>query len=136
MPRLRNMLGETGTVEIAVPDDEPLVVVYRRGNLTPRLQARALELQRMDPATVTPETVLGIAEIYAAIIESWNLTDDDGRVIPTTAASLVDVDFGTLNLVLAAIGREQAPDPTSSAASSNGSSAAASSELHLITTGS
>jgi len=136
MPKLKNMLGETGTVEIPVPGDEPLVVVYRRGNLTPRLQAKALELQRLDPADVTPERVLGIAEIYAAIIESWNLTDDAGAVIPTTAASLVDVDFGTLNLVLGAIGREQAPDPTSGAASSNGSSAAASSELHPITTGS
>jgi hypothetical protein len=136
MPRLRNMLGETGTVEIDVPGDEPLVVTYRRGALTPRLQAKALEIQRLDPEQVTPETVLGICEIYAQIVASWNLTDEEGRTIETTAEALADVDFSILNLVLRAIGREQAPDPTSAAGSSNGSSAAASSELHLSTTGS
>ena len=46
MPKLRNMLGETGTIEIECPGDEPLVVEYRRGAVTPRLQGKLAEIQR------------------------------------------------------------------------------------------
>jgi hypothetical protein len=136
MPRLKNMTGATGTVEIPVANDEPLIVTYRRGAMTPRMQARALGLQKMDPATVTPETVLGVCEIYAQIIAAWNLTDDEGVVIPTTAEALADVDFGILNLVIAAIGREQTADPLSENGSNNGSFPTAGSESYLITTAS
>jgi hypothetical protein len=139
MPKLRNMLGETGTIEIEVPGDEPLVVEYRRGAVTPRLQARLAEIQREsaaygENALPSPEAVTTLCELYAQTIVGWNLTDDDGVAIGTDADTLADVDFGTLNLVMQEIGRAVRPDPLSGSGSSNGSSPTASSEpLQTIT---
>jgi hypothetical protein len=139
MPKLKNMLGETGTVEIPVPDDEPLIVVYRRGAVTPRLQGKLADVQREIEAAGenTPpssEMLMLLCQMYAQTIVSWNLTDDDGAVIPTDAESLADVDFGTLNMVMQAIGAEVRPDPLSVGGSNNGSLVMANSEpLRTIT---
>jgi hypothetical protein len=138
MPKLRNMIGETGEIEIEIPDDEPLRVRYRRGAITPRLQARLGELQRAAGPDAMPgaEAVAALCEMYAAAIVEWNLTDDDGTPIGTDADSLQDVDFGTLNMVVTAIGQETTADPTSGGGSNNGSSPAESSGPRLITTAS
>src|SRR4029453_2172451 len=139
MPKLRNMLGETGTIEIEVPGDEPLVVEYRRGAVTPRLQGKLAEIQRAIAATgedalPPPDALDTLCEMYAQTIVGWNLTDDDDAAIGTDAESLKDVDFGTLNLVMQEIGRQTRPDPLSENGSSNGSSPAASSApLQTIT---
>jgi hypothetical protein len=141
MPKLRNMLGETGTVEIECPGDEPLVVEYRRGAVTPRLQGKLAEIQRQiaaagEDAIPSADALTTLCELYAQTIVSWNLTDDDGAAIPTDGEHLMDVDFGTLNLVMQEIGRQARPDPLSENGSSSGSSATASSGPRLITTAS
>jgi hypothetical protein len=141
MPRLRNMLSETGTVEIPVPGDEPLVVEYRRGAVTPRLQGRLAEVQaqleaRGENTPPSAEWLALLCRVYAQTIVSWNLTDDDGALIATDAESLQDVDFGTLNMVMQAVGRQARPDPLSVNGSSNGSSATAVSEPLRTTTAS
>ena len=140
MPKLRNMLGETGTIEIECPGDEPLVVEYRRGAVTPRLQGKLAEIQReiaLAGADAIPSAgaLVTLCELYAQTIVAWNLTDDDGATIPTDAEHLADVDFGTLNLVMQEIGRQTQPDPLNGSVSSNGSSPAASSAPLPITTG-
>jgi hypothetical protein len=141
MPKLRNMLGETGTVEIPVPDDDPLIVTYRRGVLTPRLQIKLLTLQgRMQgaggKAPADPEALSTMVEVFANLIESWNLTDDEGQMIPTTAEALQDVDMSILTLVMQEIGRAVGPDPLSESGSSNGSTPGADPEPRPITTAS
>lgn len=127
MPKLRNMLGETGTIEIPVDGDDPLVVTYRRGILTPRLQKRMAEVQARIQAVGgdTPpddDTLDFMVSVYARLIDSWNLTDDNGQVIGTDAEAISDVDFGILNLVMTEIGRSMNADPLSASGSSNGSS--------------
>ena len=141
MPKLANMLGPTGRVEIPVTDDEPLVVEYRRASLTPRLQARLMDLQKAArdaeaTGAIEGSALLEMCAIYAQVIVSWNLTDEWGTPIGTDGESLADVDFGTLNLVMQTIGRELNPDPLSANGSSNGSSPTADSEPRLITTAS
>lgn len=141
MPKLRNMLGDTGTIEIPVPGDEPLVVEYRRGAVTPRLQGKLAAIQREieergENSTPSDEALRVLCELYAQSIQSWNLTNDDGTPIPTDAEHLADVDFGTLNMVMQEIGRQARPDPLNGNGSSNGSSATASSEPLPTTTGS
>jgi hypothetical protein len=141
MPKLRNMLGETGRIEIDCPGDEPLVVEYRRGAVTPRLQGKLAEIQREiaergEDAQPGQDALLTLCELYAQTIVAWNLTDEDGATIPTDADHLADVDFGTLNLIMQEIGRQARPDPLSANGSSSGSSPAAVSEPLPITTGS
>lgn len=126
MPKLRNMLGETGTLEIPVPGDEPLMVTYRRGAMTPRLQSKLVLAQQAasgdGSALASGEALMTMCEVYAALVDSWNLTDDSGAVIGTDADSLADVDLGILTMVMQAIGKEINPDPLKDSDSSNGSS--------------
>lgn len=141
MPKLRNMLGETGTIELPVPGDEPLVVEYRRGAVTPRLQGKLAEIQREiaahgEDAIPSADALDTLCEMYAQTIVSWNLTGDDDTAIGTDAESLKDVDFGTLNLVMQEIGRQTRPDPLSAGGSSNGSSPVESSAPRLSITAS
>lgn len=131
MPKLSNMLGETGTIEIPVPHDEPLVVTYRRAAMTPRRQGKMVEAQRLlkDPSAMAEgDALLLLCDVYAGLIESWNLTDDAGAPIGTTADALADVDLGVLTLIADAIGKAVTPDPLSNGGSSNGSSQRGSSE--------
>lgn len=137
MPKLKNMLGETGTIEIAVPDDEPLIVIYRRASLTPRMQARISDAQQTAQSEGTQgmagrEAVAVLCEFYARAIVSWNLLDDNGDPIGTDAESIQDVDFSILNMVTDEIGRAVRPDPLSASGSSSTSPQTASSELPRI----
>lgn len=138
MPKLRNMVGETGTVEIAVPGDEPLVIVYRRGSLTPRLQVRAIEFRRLIEASrfdeLEPQHVTLICDLLAASLVSWNLTDDDGETLPIDPESLANVDMPTLTMIANRLQEETQADPLSGDGSRNGSSPTASSADLLTTT--
>jgi hypothetical protein len=144
MPRLSRMLGPTAELTIPIDGDEPLIVTYRRAALTPRLQARLADLQRAFAATAGDDAALppsgeqqyALCELYARLIVGWNLTDDDGEVIPTDAESLADVDYATLSMVSQAIASETQADPLSGSGSSNGSSPTADSGPRLITTAS
>lgn len=138
MPKLSRMLGPTAEVSIPVPDDEPLVVVYRRQAASPRLLGRLADHQRAAADADAPmgsDAMKTICQLYASLIVSWNLTDDDGNVLPTDAESLADVAQSTLELIMQAIRAAVDVDPTSSADSSNGSSATDdSAQLQTITT--
>ena len=122
MPRLGNMLGESGTIEIPVPGDDPLRVTYRRDILTPRMQARMAMFQSA-PADLAgaAEALTFFCDVYGRLIASWNLTDDDGTPIGTDAESLKDVPLDVLTLVAREIGRATSPDPLSESGSSSGS---------------
>lgn len=123
MPRLSNMLGENGRVEIPVPGDDPLIVEYRRGILTPRLQARMALFQdvKAGDGAGAGAALDFFCDVYARLIASWNLTDDDGQVIGADAEAIRDVPLDALTTVAQAIGRATAPDPLSESGSSNGS---------------
>lgn len=123
MPKLSNMLGENGRIEIAIPGDDPLVVEYRRGTLTPRMQARMALFQdvKAGDASRAAEALDFFCDVYARLIVSWNLTDDDGDPIGTDAESIRDVPLDALTTVAQAIGRATAPDPLSGNGSSDGS---------------
>lgn len=136
MPKLTNMLGETGHIEIDVPGDEPLVVEYRRGVMTPRLQMRLQSLQATDGGAATADGLRTMCDVFATLIASWNLTDDAGAVIPPDAEHLADVDLSILTAIMQRIGEAIGPDPLSVSGSSNGSSRTAGSGPRLITTAS
>lgn len=122
MPKLASLLSERGRVEIAVPDDEPLIVEYRRGIMTPRMQAKMAAMQAATDAESAQEALVFFCDLYSRMILSWNLTDTDGTVIGTDAESLKDVEIDVLALVAREIGRQLAPDPLSGGGSNNGSS--------------
>lgn len=133
MPKLANMLGENGRIEIPVEGDEPLVVRFRRGILTPRLQAR---MAQVEGGAVDADALDFFCDVISRVIESWNLTGEDGQPIGTDAEAIKDVQVEIIQLVMREIGRSLAPDPLKDSVSSNGSSPTAGLEPLPITTGS
>lgn len=141
MPRLPNMVGETGTIEIPVSHDEPLVVTYKRGRRSPREQIDILKQQRelaamQSDGTPDPRMIELMVEMLSETIVAWNLTDADGGLIPTTPEALLDVPMDVLVSISQEIGRQQQIDPLSSGGSSSGLSVVASSEPRPTTTAS
>lgn len=120
MPSITQLVDAKRTVMVPFADTA-LTVSYRPGVVTPRLQKAIAQAQRdqdLDAGLLWP-----MAELLAA----WDLTDDDGSVIATTPDALADVPASVLLTVLAAIGEDMAPNPSSAERSSNGSSPTASS---------
>lgn len=141
MPRLSNMVGDTGKVEIPVPGDEPLIVEYRRGVMTPRRQIKMLTMQRQlqsqdGKIAAGADALNGLCEMMADLVVSWNLTDDDRQPIPITTEAMLDVDLSILTAIVEEIGRGMSPDPLSGNGSSNGSTPRDGLEPLPITTGS
>lgn len=139
MPRLSNMVGETGFIEIPVSNDEPLIVFYRRGKQTPRVQIKILTAQRELAALQVdgvphPKVIEMMTEMLADLIVSWNLTDDNGNPVKTDAESLQDVNTDLLTGITTEIGRQAQVDPLNNGGSSNGLSAVARSEPLPTTT--
>jgi hypothetical protein len=120
------MIGETGTIEIPVMNDEPLIVVYKRGKRSPRENVRILTAQRKlneasADGTPDPEMFSVMVGMLADSVVSWNLTDDDGAPIGTDPESLMDVDLDILTAIAGEIGRQSNIDPLSKSGSNNGS---------------
>lgn len=130
MPKLNSLRREHGEVRISCEPDDDLVVSYRKSFITESLAARVERIDGMP----TSEKVRTISEMLRQAVISWNLTDDDGLVIPLTAEALADTDTSVLLLVWNAIHEDMQPDPQSGSSSSNGSSAMASSEPRPTTT--
>ena len=104
----------------------PLVIEYRRDVMTPRLQAALLAAGDEN----NPDAIRTFLDIYARIIVTWNLTDDDGETIGTDVEALNDVRTDVLALIVREIAAQSVPDPTNGVDSSNGSLAAVSSVNH------
>src|SRR5438874_8922809 len=96
--RLAELTKETRTlVKTFDGTDDTLSVTYRPSAWTPALMAEHLAAVREGN---TPEAlVLDLA----ALLVSWDLLDDKGKPLPTTAEALREVSLEVLNVVLGAI---------------------------------
>lgn len=86
MPRLSQLKRDTGTVTIPTGGDEPLVVEYRKGFVSPRLA----------------EQIAG-AEDLAPIAQLAMLADDEDTPLPLTAEAIATIDAGALQAIAQAI---------------------------------
>jgi hypothetical protein len=127
VPRLAALKRETADVTIETEGDEPLIVTYRKGFLSPELA------ERLDAAeSLPPVAQLRIlADLVQGAVLSWNLTDDAGEPLPVTRETVSALDSGALQVIAQAIQEAMRPDPLSEGSSSNGSSPKADSEAAL-----
>lgn len=100
MPKLRSIVADTATVDVPF-GPEHVTVTYRPILLTQRL---AEQLQ----GVTDNATVMGM---LAGLLVSWDLEDDDGRAIPTTADGLKDVPTPVLVRVAEAVAASAASSP-------------------------
>jgi len=120
MPSLGQIVDATRRVVVTFGDVE-LKIAYRPGAVTPRLQ-RAIRQAQIEGDV---DTVM--LEMLIRLVASWDLTDDDGALVPLTTDALADLPVRLLSGILVALGEDLAPDPLKGGVSSNGSLAAASS---------
>lgn len=129
MPSLSQLTPDRARLTVPF-GSSALKVAYRPYAVTPRLQRQVAAAQRdqdLDAGLLLP---------FCRIVESWDLTDDDGSLVPIEPASLEDVPARVLLAVLLAIGEDMAPNLASGSDSSNGSSPRAGSEPLPAGTGS
>ena len=118
MPRLGQLVEATKRLVVAFGDVE-LKIQYRPSAVTPRFQkavARAQAEGDMDALMLDP---------LCRLLASWDLTDDDGALVPIEPDSLADLPVPILVGLMTAIAEDMAPDPTRRAGSSNTSPAMA-----------
>lgn len=129
MPSLKQLVEPTKRLVVLFGDVE-LKLQYRPSAVTPRFQKAVAAAQRdgdIDALMLDP---------LCRLIASWDLTDEDGALIPLEPDALANLPSTILKDLLTAIGEDMTPDPLKGAASSNGSSPTASSEPSLIGTSS
>jgi hypothetical protein len=117
MPKVSSYTKKTR--ELTIPfeddDDEPLHVTYRPRGLTTRILAQVHAAQK-------DENVASM--LYAtvpSVLESWDLTNEDGVPIPITEDDLADLPSTLLLHVLNAVSEDIRPNPARSSTSPNGS---------------
>ncbi len=115
MPRLGQIVEATKRLVVTFGDVE-LKLQYRPSAVTPRLQKAIAQAQiegDLDALVLDP---------ICRLIASWDLTDDDGSLIPIEPEALSDLPAAILKDLMTAIGEDMAVDPTRSGASSSTSS--------------
>lgn len=91
--------------------DEPLIVDYRPGAVTPRQVHRFNHLRSVDTEALSDDERMAITDeqmrILAGMLIDWNLTGLDGEPIPATLEGLQDVDYATQTYLLTELFEEQ-----------------------------
>ena len=131
MPKLSQLKRDTADVTIPTDGDEPLVVTYRKGFMSPELA------ERLDAAEELPPVgqLRILADLVQGAVIAWNLTGDDGEPLPVTRETVSALDSGALQVIAQAIQEAMRPDPQSGTGSNGTSSAAESSEPEPVPTG-
>jgi hypothetical protein len=116
--KLSNLAPAVRHLEVRVgPGDEDVVKVgYRPGALTLEIADKLKEL-RDDPMAD-----LKVAEVFLLpLLESWDLQDDDGNVLPVTRESFAKLPIEFLGMMFLEIRTDALPNPQMPATSNGGS---------------
>jgi hypothetical protein len=117
--KLSQLVEDRRTVTIPVGTGT-ITLGYNPGGVTPRMFVMADEAQQ---GTVN---IVQMCAMMAPMLIDWDVTDDNDRPLPLTAAGLMDVPIQILVHMMAAIGEDIAVPNSSSAPSGSGSSPAGS----------
>jgi hypothetical protein len=84
---------------------ETLTVEYWPDRWTPRVERAFAENYNNNRPTNA------VVEMLCELVESWDLTDDDGVVLPLTVEGLDDVSASVLSFVMVMVQEDMTPDP-------------------------
>ena len=94
MPALGSLTSPKIVTVTFTYDDETVTISYDRNKMTTNLLSRVQESN--DPAV--------IADVFAAVIHEWDVTEDDGSPFPPSAENLGKLPLAALKLLSEAIG--------------------------------
>jgi hypothetical protein len=117
MPKLSTIQKADETLKVVIPfaDDDLNLVVYPNritGKRTKEMQALADMTDEDMPEGVTVED--RAAELLFDVIKSWDLTDDDGNVLPFDANTQDLLAVPTMTRIYTEIGEATNPNPKTS----------------------
>jgi hypothetical protein len=117
MPKVSSYTSKTRRLVIPFEedDDEPLTVVYRPRGL------KTETLTQLQAAKATEQFDQLVCVQIIALVESWDLTDEDGTPVPITPESLAAIPVTLLSHVFDKINEDIRPNPARSSTSLNGS---------------
>lgn len=93
MPALKNLIEKSATVAIEFMD-ETLTVTYNPAMLTTRFY-RTIEV--MQKGKDNEKTVIDMVKL---LVQKWDLTDDDGKMVPVTTEVLQQLPMTVLNDII------------------------------------
>lgn len=130
MPKVSSYAQRTRklTIEFAEDDEDPLHVTYYPRAITPKMERAFQKLI----ASGEPDQI--VYDSLHALIQSWDLTDEDGQEIPRTREGLEDLPSSLLTHVFEKISEDIRPNAERSSISPNGSGATASEDRVLTGT--
>ncbi|HLH22442.1 MAG TPA: hypothetical protein VK066_07950 [Chloroflexota bacterium] len=101
--RLSHLAADRRTVQVPV-GDEQLTVTYRPSGYTPLVEEEVAAKRDDDRRPAGP-----IVALLAGVLDAWDLQDDRGKPVPTTAESLRTLPTRFLGQVLTAIVEDMSP---------------------------
>ena len=102
MPKLSKLHSKPKEVEIPLEGDEPLKLMVATYKITPAL------LSKLESADT--EDTNKMVVFLSALLLSWNLTDDKGKVIALNKESLSELPVEVLSRIITAINESQSPN--------------------------
>lgn len=110
MPRLADFARNSATVRVPF-GDLTVTVRYSPDRLKPADEDAVREAQRDQYASGV------LISFLCAVVEEWDLMDDDGRPIPLTPEALQHVPLTIMDRIAGAIFQDMRPHPTNSVTS-------------------
>lgn len=109
--KLASLTGGTRTVQVPVPateegsQDETVTVTYRPGALT-------LEtVERIGSLSSSGSEASAIVEVFASVLESWDIETEDGQYLGVDPAAIKKVPVRFLFEIFSIITEDARPDP-------------------------
>lgn len=100
--KLSEAKSDLKPLEVAFDSGAVLNIAYRTPEYTPYEMAKIVDRDNPDP--------IKIIGMILKVVESWDLTDDDGQDIPLTTDGVGEnVGIGILRRIMEAIGKDQMP---------------------------
>ncbi len=112
--KFRDLVKETRDV-VVVYDGEEVNVVYRPGAITPKMQMVAARMQDMgadedgkkaktaaQAGAEMADVIREFVEVIELLVAKWDITDDDGVMLPVTVATIREMPMGFLSAVFGA----------------------------------
>jgi len=102
--KLSHLKAKEATLHVPVPDEEPVAVKYKPGELTVELQDRIREFAG------SGEDAQGTLAFLLPLISWWDIEDDDGNNVPVSDQTMRIMPMAFLGGIITAMFEDALPN--------------------------
>ena len=103
--KLSDLTKATKTIPVPVPDGE-VSITYKTSFYTPKVEAMVASM------TADNAPLAANVKILADALVSWDITDDDGKIIPITQDIIGELGMHFIIAIFTAIAEDSTPKKT------------------------